>query len=353
MSKNLTAPHLPRPPSDRKGEAPTLADVAARVGVSTATVSRCLNEPTRVTEATRKRVAEVVAELGYSPNFGARALAAKRTNTIGAIIPTMENAVFAQGLQAFQEELSQNGVTMLVASSSYDPEIEEAQIRNLIARGADALLLIGYEREPAVYQFLTTRQVPILCSWIYRPDAAHPTIGFDNCAAMRELTEHVIRLGHRHIAMISAHGSVNDRAAERVIGARQALSAAGLEDQFQLIETSYSIESGAEAFETLNQGEQPPTAILCGTDVLAVGALNRARSLGLSVPRDVSVTGFADIELASVVTPALTTVHVPHRRLGKEAASMLIKMVEGWCPDEAVRLETNIVMRETLGPACK
>ena len=110
-----------------KAAVPTVEDVARHAGVSTATVSRCLNMPHRVTEQTRERVMDAVRELGYAPNFGARALAAKRTNTFGAIIPTMENAIFARGLQAFQEELHANGVTMLVASSSYEPDLEEEQ----------------------------------------------------------------------------------------------------------------------------------------------------------------------------------------------------------------------------------
>ena len=151
--------------SDRKGATPTLEDVARLSGVSTATVSRCLNLPNRVSEAARTRVLSAVAELGYSPNFGARALAAKRTNTIGAIIPTMENAIFARALQAFQEELRQNGVTMLVASSSYKPELEAEQIRTLVARGADGLLLIGHQRDPSLYEFLEKQGVPVLVAW--------------------------------------------------------------------------------------------------------------------------------------------------------------------------------------------
>ena len=110
---------------------PTLEDVAKVAGVSTATVSRCLNSPDRVVERTRRRVMDAVDALGYTPNFGARVMAAKRTFTIGAIIPTMENAIFARGLQAFQEELHARGYTLLVSSSAYKPEVEEEQIKAL------------------------------------------------------------------------------------------------------------------------------------------------------------------------------------------------------------------------------
>ena len=153
--------------TERKPSAPTLEDVARRAGVSTATVSRCLNEPARVTDATRERVTDAVAALGYSPNFGARALAARRTRTIGAVIPTMEHAIFARALQAFQEALQAKGFTLLVASSSYQPDLEEEQIRALVARGAEGLLLVGHDRPERVYEFLEMQNVPALIAWAF------------------------------------------------------------------------------------------------------------------------------------------------------------------------------------------
>ena len=125
---------------------PTLEDVARRAGVSTATVSRCLNEPDRVRPATRARVDAAVNELGYTPHFGGRMLASNRTNTIGAVIPTMENAIFAAGVQALQDELARRGITLLVATSHYDMQREAEQIRVLLGRGVDGLVLIGEDR---------------------------------------------------------------------------------------------------------------------------------------------------------------------------------------------------------------
>lgn len=328
---------------------PTLSDVAMRAGVSTATVSRCLNSPQQVVEKTRARVLQAVKELGYSPNFVARAMVAKRTNTIGAIIPTMENAIFARGLQAFQEELDARGFTLLVASSSYRPELEERQIRTLIARGADGLLLIGYDREPAVYDLLDTRGVPALVAWSHDRAASRPSIGFDNRAAMRDLARRTIALGHRQLAMISAEVAHNDRARGRLLGVRDAMREAGIDPGgLRLVETPYGIGNGAAAFARLF-GEGPaPSAIMCGNDVLAVGALREARQRGLDVPGDVSITGFDDIELAQVAVPALTTVHVPHREMGRQAAQMLIAMVEGDDAPGPVELRTDTRMRGSL-----
>lgn len=335
-----------------KRPTPTLHDVAAAAGVSTATVSRCLNFPDQVANKTRQKVNAAVMELGYSPNFGARAMAARRTHTIGAIIPTMENAIFARGLQAFQEELRVHGFTMLVASTSYRPDIEEEQIRSLVARGADALLLIGHERDPEIYRFLEAQGVPALVTWAFDDQSTRPSIGFDNAAAMSEMASKVIDLGHRQLALISAEMAMNDRALARYEGIKTAMETAGLStDRLDLIETKYGIEEGAVAFEEIMAHDPRPTAVFCGNDVLAVGALRRARELGIDVPGDVSIIGFDDIELAQIAHPPLTTVHVPHREMGRSAGLALARLVKEGVPLETIKLPTRSVMRATLGPA--
>ncbi|MCK0167697.1 LacI family DNA-binding transcriptional regulator [Jannaschia sp. S6380] len=325
---------------------PTLEDVARAAGVSTATVSRCLNRPDRVVAATRDRVMAAVETLGYTPNFAARVMAARRTFTIGAIIPTMENAIFARGLQAFQEALHEKGYTLLVASSAYRPDMEAEQIRALVARGADGLLLIGHDRDGGLYDYLERQGVPALIAWSYAAEAALPSIGFDNRAAMRALTEEVLALGHRRIGVISAMVEGNDRARDRVQGVRDAVGDAPL----RVIETTYGVETGAAAFDALMSDEAPPTAVICGNDVLAVGAMTRARERGIAVPRDVSITGFDDLEIARIVAPPLTTVHVPHREMGRRAAHALVAMVEGGGAAPAVELATRMELRGSLGP---
>ncbi|MGJ8603809.1 MAG: LacI family DNA-binding transcriptional regulator [Marivita sp.] len=328
---------------------PTLDDVARTAGVSTATVSRCLNSPERVVEQTRKRVMRAVEQLGYTPNFGARVMAAKRTFTIGAIIPTMENAIFARGLQAFQEALHARGYTLLVASSAYQPQIEEEQIKALVARGADGLLLIGQDRDPAVYEYLRARAIPVLSAWVYMADSDRPTVGFNNRQAMRSLAQHVIDYGHRRIGVISGIMQGNDRASERVAGLRDAMRDNGLDaDKARVIETPYAVEAGALAFQSLMQVPTPPSVIMCGNDVLAVGALRGAQDMGVSVPQDVSITGFDDIELARIVTPQITTVHVPHREMGRRAAAALIDMVEKRSTGVSVELDVSVQIRGSL-----
>lgn len=335
----------------RRFDLPTLEDVAAAANVSTATVSRCLNSPDRVSAQTRDRVMRIVAELGYAPNFGARALAARRTNTFGAIIPTMENAIFARGLQAFQEELVAHQATMLVASSSYDPDIERAQIRTMIERGADGLLLIGTDRSADIYAMLAARGVPVVIAWTCAPHSPHSCVGFDNAAAARQLAERALDLGHRRFAFISAETASNDRARDRVTGVTAALRGRGIDPAaMTVVETPYSIENGANAFRQIMESVSPrPTVVMCGNDVLATGALKMAGEMALDVPDDISITGFDDIELATVVRPALTTVHVPHREMGLRAATLLLRLASGESVIERVELSTRLVERESLG----
>ncbi|WP_371155082.1 LacI family DNA-binding transcriptional regulator [Jannaschia sp. 2305UL9-9] len=330
---------------------PTLADVAARAGVSTATVSRCLNDPARVQKATRQKITEAVTALGYSPNFGARALAAKRTDTIGAIIPTLDNSIFARGLQAFQSALVDHGMTLLLASSSFRPDLEAAQIRTLVARGADGLMLIGHERDPALYDFLERQGVPVLVSWVHAPEQPRASVGFDNRAAMTAMAHAVIDRGHRRLATISGYTQANDRTRDRVAGIRDAMVDRGLNPgTLQVVETHYGIETGARAFSQVMGNEQPPTAVICGNDLLALGAMRQARRLGLSVPGDVSVTGFDDMELSSIADPPLATVRIPHAEMGTQAAGMLTQMVRGGARPESVALPCDLCLRASLGP---
>jgi len=332
-----------------KPEIPTLEDVARNAGVSTATVSRCLNSADRVSQKTRDRVMEVIKELGYTPNFGAQALASKRTNTFGAIVPTMNNAIFASGLQAFQETLGSKGATLLLASSYYDRQTEEAQIRSLVSRGADGLLLIGTKRSERIYSYLEDRQIPFVIAWNYHAHETRSCVGFDNLAASHALARHAIDLGHRKFAIISSHTTHNDRAEGRVRGIQKALKEANIQMSDQsLIECDYSIETGSSAFLQLMKSQDAPSVVMCGNDVLAAGAIKQARKMGLSVPGDISITGFDDIELANVVEPELTTVHVPHRSMGRMAGDILLKKIADPSYHETIKLPTRIVRGASL-----
>ncbi len=330
---------------------PTLADVARHAGVSTATVSRTLNLPDHVSPQTRDRVNDAILALGYTPNYSARALASNRTNTVGAVIPTIDNAIFSRGIQAFQEELAHSGVTLLIASSGYEPEREEEQIRNLVARGVDGILLIGTHRRPAIYSFLQDRGIPYVLTWCI-DDTGHPFVGFDNWLAAKTLTARILALGHRRVAMIAGHSDQNDRSANRIEGVRAALTEAGVDrNRLMVLERAYTLTDGGQALEEIVASDPDITAVICGNDVLAAGAVLAAHQLKLDVPGDISITGFDDIELATTISPALTTIHVPHRRMGCGAAQKLLALRDALTTEaRGTILEVEIVERESLGP---
>ncbi|MEL7428740.1 MAG: LacI family DNA-binding transcriptional regulator [Pseudomonadota bacterium] len=331
-----------------------LEDVAREARVSTATVSRCLNEPDKVSEKTRERVMKAVDKLHYAPNFGARAIAANRTGTFGAVIPTMDNAIFARGIEAFQKALVERNATMLVASSDYDPQREAKQIKTLVARGADGLLLIGFQRDPKIYEFLSGRGIPVVSAWNCSTDTRKSYVGFNNRKASRALVEQALALGHRSFGYIAAPTLLNDRSSDRLEGARDAINHAGMNAALMtVIETEYSIRNGFDAMGRILANPSPPrpTLVICGNDVLAVGAIQAAQDAGLNVPEDISVVGFDDIEISTVIKPTLTTVHVPHREMGRLAAETLFDLANDGQAPRQIELQTRIVMRESLANA--
>lgn len=333
---------------------PRLIDVARHAGVSTATVSRCLNSPIQVSAETRLRIETAIDTLGYTPHFGGKALASNRSNTIGAVIPTMENAIFARGLQAVEEVIADRGVTLLVATSAYDPVREERQIRALLSRGVDGILLIGQSRPQTSYELIGRQPVPVILAWTFGGQDRPICVGFDNRGAARNMAEHVLDQGHLEIAMIAGITVWNDRATDRIEGVRKALANRGLVLRPErLVEAPYTIEEGEAAFLQLMAQAEPPTVVICGNDVLAAGALRAARSLSLRVPEDISITGFDDIDLADAVEPGLTTVHVPHRRMGRMAAKVLLGMRDRSVIEPPKKLNTWIIYRGSLGPPPK
>jgi LacI family transcriptional regulator len=331
-----------------------LGDVARRAGVSTASVSRVLNDPDRVSVRIRTRVEAAIAELGYVPHGAARALASRRTRIVGAIVPTLDNAIFAACINALQRRLTRSAHTLLIACSEYDPVEEFHEARALIGRGIEGIMLVGTRHDKRLYELLDNRRIPFVNTWTYAGDAPHSCIGFDNRRAAAQITEHLLALGHRRIAMVAGETRHNDRAEARVQGVRAALAAQGLPlPPEYLIEQPYGIREGRAALRQFWQLPERPTAVIGGNDVLAFGVLLEAIAQGVPVPGALSVTGFDDLPLASHIQPPLTTVHVPSARLGTLAAEYLLARIEGQQPLARHELEVGLVVRATTAPPPK
>jgi LacI family transcriptional regulator len=328
------------------GRTAKLADVARLARVSTATVSRALTQPDKVKPATAARIRQAVQALGYVTHGAARALASRRTHTIGAVIPTLDNAIFANTAHALQKTLDDAGYTLLLACHDFDAEVEARVTRALIERGVDGLVLLGATHHPSVLGMLDSQQIPYVLTWALDANSRHPCVGFDNRAAAISVTRHLLELGHREFAMISGITAGNERASERLEGVRQALAERDLAlAPGRVLQKPYTFAAGREGARELLSRAPRPTAIVCGNDVLAIGALAGCQDAGLAVPRQVSVTGFDDLEIAAVVTPALTTVHFPTAELGSRAAQQLLARLGGRPFEMRTELPVELVVR--------
>jgi LacI family transcriptional regulator len=328
-----------------------LADVAQFARVSTATVSRALTCPDKVKPATVARIRQAVQTLGYVAHGAARALASRRTHTIGAVIPTLDNAIFANTAHALQKTLDDAGYTLLLASHEFDAEVEARVTRALIERGVDGLVLLGATHHPSVMRMLDTQQIPYVLTWALDASGRHPCVGFDNRTAANRVASHLLNLGHREFAMISGITAGNERAAERLEGVRQALSDRGIVlAASRVVEKPYTLSAGREGLREVLREAPRPTAVICGNDVLAIGALAECHAQGIVVPREISVTGFDDLEMAAVVTPGLTTVHFPTAELGTYAALHLLARLAGKPFEARVELPVELVVRASTAP---
>lgn len=331
---------------------PNIDDVALLACVSTATVSRVFNRPSSVREALRRRVIDAVAALGYVPHAGARALKLQRSGTIGAIFPTIDNAIFANSIDALQSRLARNGLQLLIATSDYSIETETQQAINLVTRGVDGLVLVGTGQSPELLKFLRQRDLPTVHTMTFPAPEGMMSVGFDNARAVVQLVRYLLDLGHRRFAMLAGIAAYNDRAAARVAGVRECLAKAGLSLAPQhLSERRYSLSDAREGFRALIASKPTPTAIVCGNDVLAVGALLEAKAMGIAVPRMLSITGFDDLEIARHIQPSLTTVHVPTQHMWETVAERIIARLERTPVPTSTEVEVELIVRESTGVA--
>ena len=335
--------------ADRHG--PTQSDIARVAGVSTATVSRVLNGSPLVRPALRTRIEAVIAELDYFPHAAARALASRRSYTIGAVIPTLNNAIFAACVNAFERKLEADRYTLLVAVSNYDQSTEAVQVKRLVERGVEGVLLVGNAHSDRVYEMLARARIPFVNTWAFDPRQRHPNIGFSNREAALLLADHLLALGHRQIGMIAGITEGNDRARERLQAVRDRLAADGLAlDPEATMEADYSIRAGREALARLVEADRLPTALIAGNDVIALGLLFEARDRNIPVPERLSITGFDNLPLTEHIRPAITTVDVPAVAMGEAASAALLSAIKRGGRPRSRKLDAPLLVRETTAP---
>jgi LacI family transcriptional regulator len=314
-----------------------------------------MNIPDSVRPALREQVFQAVKRLGYVANAGARAMSLKRSGTVGVVVPTVDNAIFARGLQVFQQHMARAGQVVLLASSDYDAAQEQTQALALLARGVDALALTGISQHAELLERLKLRGLPCVHVFSFPAPKGTACVGFRNREAIAQAVRYLLDLGHRNIAMLAGVGADNDRAAERIAGVRQALAGAGLKlAPGALVEVPYNLQAAREGTRKLLDQRVSPTALVCGNDVLAWGAMLECQARGVLVPRDLSIVGFDDLEMSHHLTPALTTMHVPTERMWQLAAQYLLDRLDGSVSTPLQQeLGVELIVRGSTGPPAR
>ena len=323
----------------------SIRDVAKATGLSIATVSRVVNDTGKVSDATRNRVLEACELLDYLPNPAARALATSRSRTIAAIIPTIEHSVFAKYIAAIEMTLAGKGYSLVLSISNGDPDEEYRAARKLLGMGADAFILSGADHDPRLIDLLTRRVVPFVFTSIWTEGGQFPTIGYDNAELARQACTHLAAKGHQRVAVLHGPLAASDRTAARRAGAEAAQS-----DEFQpvFIETDLNVAGGKSAVRQLLTTDAKASAILCFSDVIALGASFGLTEAGLSVPEDYSLMGFDNLDWSSEIEPALTTIDIPAADMGVRVATSLVQhLVEGTAL-ESLQLAADIVERGSV-----
>jgi LacI family transcriptional regulator len=329
----------------------TIVDVARHAQVSTTAVSKVLRNAYGASPAMRAKVQQAIADLGYRPSAAARGLRGQ-TYTIGVMLPDLRNLFFADILDGITAQLTDTAYQVLLAPGCNGEAAESRVVEAMIDRSMDGLVLIAPVSAKARLNSLA-RTVPTVVVGRHGPSATYDTVTDDDVFGASLIVDHLADLGHRRIAHIEHHETDVVRLAEmpnaqRANGYREAMRARGLGDEIAIASTTYTHEGGYLGAKQLLGRPQPPTAIFAGADVVALGAMEAIAEAGLSVPGDVSVTGYDDSALASFGPISLTTVDQDGRQMGADAARLLIdRIADRDRRASHVKLTPSLVVRRT------
>jgi DNA-binding LacI/PurR family transcriptional regulator len=316
----------------------TIRDVAARAGVSIATVSRVMNQSGAATPATATRVREAISELGFRPSQIGRSLKTSKSRTIGVLVPSLANPVFAESIAGIELAAQRAGYSVLLATSHYNRHRETAAIETLRAHWVDGLILtvVSADDSPSL-DLLDAAAVPyvLIYNQPHRSDRAAVTV--DNVAAARDAVASLVALGHRRIAMLAGVRAASDRTILRQEGFEAAMRAAGLTPG-QTLEVDFEALDAERAVAALFDGPEAPTALFCGTDLIAIAAMKALSARGLSVPKDVSIVGFDGIAVGAMLQVPLTTIEMPVHAMGERAVEQLLRQLNAHAAPETLLL---------------
>lgn len=326
-----------------------LEQVARRARVSTATVSRVLNDKARVKDATRARVLKAIEELKYHPNLAARSLAGGPSRSLGVIVSNIENPFFLDIYKTVELGAHAAGFDVILANTDYKSDRLVTCIRLMLGRRVAGLAAIVSEMDAALIQELSNQRIPVVFYDVGTPRRNITNIRVDYRVGMAKVASYLYSLGHRRVGYVGHHATLGP-IHERVQALREAT---GRHSGFE-VETAAdadSLEGGREAARTLLSRSTRPTALVCVNDLMAVGAMREVRARGLRIPEDVSVTGFDNVTLSQYAVPALTTVDIPREQIGRTIVECLMRTD---VPREReFVIEPELIVRNSTGPVTR
>jgi LacI family gluconate utilization system Gnt-I transcriptional repressor len=352
----ITIPDQAAPRKSRSDGKPTIADVAARAGVGAITVSRALRNPHLVSEALRRSIEAAIREINYVPNLNASALASRRSDTIGVLIPSLTHTVFTDVLRGIYDGVDETKLQVQLGNTRYDPQEEERLIGLFLRQKPSAMIVSGVDQTAKCRRMLETAGCPVVQIMDLSGDPIDQIIGFSHEAAGRRMTEHLIVRGYRRIAFLS--GTLSGRSNGRLHGYQQALAAADLDATASI----YSMRGGSMddpvdhvrlpvgcavpelatpsigrlLFRQARASDPKIDAVFCNNDTLALGVLFECLSSGIRVPEDVGIAGFNDLDFMEAAEPALSTVRTHRYRIGYAAMAAIRAKLNGEQPDSRI-----------------
>ena len=336
----------------------TMADIAARVGVSKMTVSRALNRSSgndrSTSEALRQRILQACDEMGYVIDQTARTFSSKRSGFVAAIIPSLNNSNFSETAQGITAAVEGSGLQLLLGYSDYTVENEERLVKAMLMRRPEGVILTGGNHTPGTRAMLHAAGIPVVETWDLPANPIEHTVGFSNAQATAALVRHLHAKGYRNIAFIGGTSNRDTRGADRRRGYSEAIKELGLPDGrvISFGQPPISMAQGAEAIVQLVKQWPDVDAAVCVSDLSAFGALMECQRRGWSVPGRIAVAGFGDFEVAKNCHPRITTVAIDCVGIGRAAGELLLRAIEaardgGRLPQETVLMPFHVEQRES------
>jgi len=331
-----------------------IQQVAKRAGVSTATVSRVLNDSPKVRKETSERVRRVIDELNYVPNNSARNLRIGRSELYGLVVSDIKNPFFPDLIDHFEALAASRGIDVVFTHTNYDSQRLTTCIRRLVERNVDGIAIMTSEVDEQALKVATQRKIPVVLLNQPALRETYNTVVVDYTRGYQEAVEHLKKLGHRNLIYLTGPAGLSSvRRRQKAFEA--AAKKCGLpvhEKQFLI--GDMRVEGGRITMESLLDRKPRPTAIVAANDLMAIGAIQAAMAAGLRVPEDISIIGFDDLPIATIMHPQLTTIHLSRQEIAEEAFEQLTNLHPNQTSktQRAVRkVHPRLVVRESTGPA--